>query len=328
MVCSSAEVRGIAGMSQDPALNKIFAEGKDIYMTVLEQAYPGVPYDELKKKRKRFKSVVLGIFYGRGDMSISTAEHLPIEEVHELTELFFGQFTEVKKLIQKCREYTIANGAALTGLGDYIWLDKNRAHTVAFNTVVQSFAAITLAETFYNNVRKLREAGIPTSIISVVHDSNQLRIKIKDILQALLGVEKFFKKYFKEVYNLDYAYDIDILLNLRDALKFNWNQETGEIKIAGIAEQVDFLANTMMKYYDIEKVSEELDKKGKCSFYAELAKWRWKSHRIYFENDFKEPDEKSVVLKLNTPISELHKNIDKVSNGEIFYKDRVPMKFE
>jgi len=289
---------------------QLFDEGKDVYITVLQIAYPHLSMDEIKAKRKRIKSVVLGAFYGRGNGSIAASEHMTIEEVVALREAFFNKFKQVDKMIKRKKNYCAETGMIQTILGDRTFSDKNRAATVGFNGCIQGTSAVMLAESFYNNVRKGRAVGVRTSIISVVHDSNMIRVPIKDMFRSYLAIRKFYKQYFWDKYRMNYAYDLDIQINLRDSIKFKYEPDTGMVSLNGTEKDVNYLVETIAKYHKIEILEEAIDEKGKSSFYSLLKSYAWKSHRYYPENNFRVPNNKSVSFKLLTPYDEIYEGIE------------------
>lgn len=178
------------------------------------------------------------------------------------------------------------------------------------NGCIQGTSAVMLAESFYNNVRKGRAVGVRTSIISVVHDSNMIRVPIKDMFRSYLAIRKFYKQYFWDKYKMNYSYDLDIMINLRDSIKFKYNPDSGEVSLDGTQKDVDYLVNTIQKYHNIEILEEAIDEKGKSSFYNLLKSYAWKSHRYYPENNFRVPNNKSVKFKLLTPYEEIYEGIE------------------
>jgi DNA polymerase I-like protein with 3'-5' exonuclease and polymerase domains len=75
---SAQEPRILAATSGDKNLINIFEEGRDLYATIgsmifhtdywncMENSEDGIPNPEGKKRRKKCKTIVLGVSYGMG----------------------------------------------------------------------------------------------------------------------------------------------------------------------------------------------------------------------------------------------------------------------
>lgn len=117
---SSQEVRMFAANTQDPAMIKVFNEGRDLYSEVASMVYH-LPYNQCtefdengefnlegKKRRTACKSLILGLQYGRGIGSI--AEQIkshpgPVTkedkaEAQKLSDDFFHNYPMAKKWME------------------------------------------------------------------------------------------------------------------------------------------------------------------------------------------------------------------------------------
>jgi DNA polymerase I-like protein with 3'-5' exonuclease and polymerase domains len=111
---SQAELRVLAVLSNDPTLQQIYREGKDIHNTVSVWFY-GEGYTPTQ--RVIAKAFVFGLVYGRGEVSIAQGFGLPIEEARAKMNIIFAMMPRLKIWPDELREQVLTKGYVETPLG-------------------------------------------------------------------------------------------------------------------------------------------------------------------------------------------------------------------
>jgi DNA polymerase I-like protein with 3'-5' exonuclease and polymerase domains len=180
---SQAELRGLAHLSEDPALIQVYVDGKDLHDEVAEEMFPGwsqLPGGDLKTERRvRAKFVNFGIAYGRGPESIDREFGCGFQEAKRLIDTWFGRFGPAHEYIYSCRR-TAARGGTLTSafgrkrrfhLGAPDKKVQNAAENEGANFPIQSLASdLTLLSAMQINAT-FKEWGIDGHVVNLVHDS-------------------------------------------------------------------------------------------------------------------------------------------------------------
>lgn len=119
---SQQEPRIAAYYSQDKNLINAYLHGKDLYATIasgvylnnyednLEHYSDGTPNPEGKKRRENCKSLLLGLLYGRGVASIAEQIGGTFQEAQKITDDFFNAYPDIKKWIDKTKQYAYKAG--------------------------------------------------------------------------------------------------------------------------------------------------------------------------------------------------------------------------
>jgi len=108
---SAQEPRLTAFLSQDPKMVKAFQEGRDLYSTLgtgvwnndywdnMEYYEDGSPNVEGKARRKKCKTLLLGLSYGMGDALTAQKMGVSTKEAKEIIEKFFASYPKMKEFI-------------------------------------------------------------------------------------------------------------------------------------------------------------------------------------------------------------------------------------
>lgn len=319
---NGAEIRSIAYTCKDPVASGIFESGKDFYLEVVKSAYPDKDEKFWKAQRRAWKSAVLGIFYGIGDGSIASTYDMTMDQVAYIRSCLMDNLTEIKKVIKASEEYCARNGEILTVMGDRMFGESYRAHTIGFNMRIQGFSAVALADAFYNNVSCLNACGYETNIKVVVHDSNTIVCKVKDLFKVVYGIEKYYKQYFQKVYHMTYKYDLVLHINLRDPIQFKYNLETKECELVIEDCYGSYLYDTICKYYDVELIDHQYRPLEQRSTDCIMEDFDYKGHKYYCDNNYTWPGKHVYKFKILNPIEELRGMVDKVGYNETYFEDR------
>ena len=176
---SQIELRVMASISGDDALQSAFSEGLDIHSATASKVY-SVDLDSVTSDMRRgAKTVNFGIIYGISAFGLSRRLNVRRSEASELIDSYFEQYPKVKEFMSKTIEFAKENGyvETITGRRRYLRdinssnaMIRSAAERTAINTPIQGTAAdmIKLAMTRVQSA--LNEGGFDTQMILQVHD--------------------------------------------------------------------------------------------------------------------------------------------------------------
>lgn len=245
--CSQAEVKTCAYSSKDPVLLQMYAEGKDIYVEMAKAMYKE-KFDK-SRHRKMFKSVVLGLLYGRGTYSIASACEVEFEEAKQLVELFKNMFPVMYEFIQNKVKFAVENEEIETLLGDRVYLrGGDNPATCGINYFVQGGTALMLGNGFYNCAYTAIKDKLGVLSKGMIHDAYLGTIFAKLIVLMYFYFKKMFTGFIEKTYNITYLYDFEIGVNFRDKIHCTIDKETGIMSLSGESIYVEKVANVILKY--------------------------------------------------------------------------------
>ena len=110
---------------------------------------------------------------------------------------------------------------------------------------------------FMNMDYAIRELGIDLHPKSVIHDSNQNEIWIKDLPYVLRAYKRFFRTFLKEVYGVDFKYDLELLRTFRDHTVVAMDYETGIFEFEeGPLDDILYYEKYLTKFWNMELIEE------------------------------------------------------------------------
>ena len=142
---SQAELRVLAMLSEDPALIKIYQEGKDLHDTVADMMFgEGAHLD--REKRNLAKTINFGIAYGRGPSSIAEKFGKSMAESRQIIEQWFKPMPKVREFINNRRRMATKGEPCVTLLGRvrHFVITNEELHHIQneyINTPIQSLAS-------------------------------------------------------------------------------------------------------------------------------------------------------------------------------------------
>ncbi|MCB0652243.1 MAG: DNA polymerase I [Saprospiraceae bacterium] len=176
---SQIELRLIAEMSGETAMQKAFIEGKDIHRATAAGVFD-VPYDEVnREQRYRAKTVNFSIIYGAGATNLSRQLNLKRAEAKTLIESYFKQYPGLRLYMDKTVADARENGYVMTMMGRRRHLRdinsrngmiRSGAERNAINTPIQGTAADMIKIAMANIHQALKKSHLKTKMILQVHD--------------------------------------------------------------------------------------------------------------------------------------------------------------
>jgi DNA polymerase I len=176
---SQIELRIIAELSKDPAMQEAFLKNTDIHTATAAKVYGvGLP-DVTPEMRRNAKMVNFGIIYGISAFGLSQRLNIPRKEAASIIENYFIQYPLVKKYMDDSINKAREQGYVETILGRRRYLrDINSQNAVvrgfaernAINAPIQGSAADLIKIAMINIHKDLLEGGYKTRMILQVHD--------------------------------------------------------------------------------------------------------------------------------------------------------------
>ena len=176
---SQIELRLLAHMSGDEAMQDAYRSGADIHARTAAAAFSIPEYAVTPELRKRAKAINFGIIYGISAYSLSADLHISVKDAKQYQEAYFAQFPSVKDYLDGVIEGAKQNGYTETLLGRRRYLPELRApqyptrkfgERAAMNSPLQGSAADIIKLAMIAVDRRLKEEGIDASLILQVHD--------------------------------------------------------------------------------------------------------------------------------------------------------------
>lgn len=178
---SQIELRILALLSGDPALVKIFKEGKDVHAAVAALVF-GVPEASVTREmRRRAKVINFGIIYGMGVNALKINLNSTRDEAQKFYDDYFATFPRVKEYFEEVIGAARRRGYSETYFGRRRYFPelKSRlpylraaAERMAMNAPLQGTAADIVKLAMIRADKALREAGIidRAHLVLQIHD--------------------------------------------------------------------------------------------------------------------------------------------------------------
>ena len=275
----------------------MYEDGIDMYIRMSELAFPNNHDPEFHREyRGTFKTIVLGLLYGRGPFSIAEGAGISIDEAKRLIKIFRELFPVLNKFIEAKKNYCAThNGRIETFLGDRLTAYVERAMTCGINYFIQNAASVTLGEGFENIYERNRELGRIISPKIVVHDSCTMTVHMSQLFEIVDSITKYFKEYEFEKYGVMFKYDLISMVNFRDKVEFSWNKTDNSIKLSSNDLGMDSWLNIFKKYYTYDEKILSRTESYKIldhSFETGIPK----NYKFYPENNWTSPGTRKCLI--------------------------------
>jgi len=236
-----------------------YNQGKDIYMELGHSYRPDLDDETLRKKyRGKMKTLVLAIHYG---MAVETLSHnldMTFEDTKELVNAYYTRYSSAKKFIDEAKKFCKENGEIKTIFGDKLYADPRDYATAGINYVLQNSASVLMQFGFNNMDIAIRQLGLEIHPKSVIHDSNQNEIWIKDLFYVDMAYKRFFRQYIKETFGVDFKYDLELLKTFRDHTVYEMDYDTGIMTLKGPLSDCQYFEKYLLQRWNmtLENVGE------------------------------------------------------------------------
>ncbi|MBO6576222.1 MAG: DNA polymerase I [Rhodothermales bacterium] len=179
------ELRILASLSGDEALQQAFRDGEDIHTATAARVFGCDPGDIDPDQRRKAKEVNYGIPYGVSAFGLAQRLRCSRTEAQELIDGYFKSFPGVSRFLTEQVERARETGYSETMLGRRRYVPnvhaRNRvvrsaAERVAVNMPIQGSQADMIKIAMIAVDRRLREEGLKTRMLLQVHDELVLEV--------------------------------------------------------------------------------------------------------------------------------------------------------
>jgi len=194
---SQIEYKTVAYAAQQKELIEAIKDGVDFHEATAS-LFLGVPLNQVTEElRGRGKTLNFGVVYGMTGGGLAARLGIPKKEGYGLIDKYFEKLSDVQRLINDTKKFTLKHGYVKTKFGRIRWFkdikqQKERRREAllgaAWNTSIQGTAAdlnkIGLKKVY------LASKSLPAKLMSTVHDECNLAVSLsvspKDVLPPLL----------------------------------------------------------------------------------------------------------------------------------------------
>ncbi|MDE6107968.1 MAG: DNA polymerase I, partial [Oscillospiraceae bacterium] len=176
---SQIELRILAHMADDKAMQEAFLSGEDIHTATAAQVFGVAPSEVTHEMRRKAKAVNFGIVYGISAFSLSDDIGVSVGEAKEYMERYFETFPGIaryqKEVVEKAKE----QGYVSTIMGRRRWLPELKSSNfnlrsfgerVALNMPIQGTAADVIKLAMIRVRDALKNERLKAKLILQVHD--------------------------------------------------------------------------------------------------------------------------------------------------------------
>ena len=176
---SQIELRLLACIAGDEAMQRAFQAGHDIHTATAAQVFHVAPEDVTHEMRRRAKAVNFGIVYGISAYSLSKDIGVTVAEAKDYMEAYFASFPGVKAYMEAVVAKARENGYVetlfhrrrdLPELKSSNFNLRSFGERVALNMPIQGTAADLMKLAMVAVHRRLKAEGLRARLVLQVHD--------------------------------------------------------------------------------------------------------------------------------------------------------------
>ncbi len=176
---SQIELRILAHMADDGAMQEAFASGEDFHTVTASQVFHIPPERVTPQLRSAAKAVNFGIVYGISAWSLADDIHVSNQEAQQYIDAYLERYHGVKDYMERTRREAEEQGYVTTLYGRRRWLPELKSSSfqvrafgqrAAMNAPIQGTAADVIKLAMVRVYRRLKAEGMQTRLILQVHD--------------------------------------------------------------------------------------------------------------------------------------------------------------
>lgn len=176
---SQIELRLLAALSGDEAMQEAFREGVDIHLATAARIYGKSPLEVTAAERRSAKTVNFSLVYGVSEYGLSQNLGLSMAETKAVIESYHAHYPRVGPWMEAQIAQAKEKGYALTMLGRRRYIPELKSaqfqtrkfgERAAMNAPVQGSAADLIKMAMVQVAADLQKAGLKTQLILQVHD--------------------------------------------------------------------------------------------------------------------------------------------------------------
>lgn len=190
---SQIELRIMAHISQDPAMQEAFRHGADIHRATAARLYNVPPEEVTPRMRSSVKAVNFGILYGKGAFSLARDLGVSVKEADDFIKTYLGAYPKVKEYMDRVIQEGIEQGYVTTLyhrrrlLPELSSSNRNiraQGERMALNTPIQGTAADVIKLAMVKVANRLHRKNLKAKLILQVHDELIVECPTEEIEQA------------------------------------------------------------------------------------------------------------------------------------------------
>ncbi|MBQ1705069.1 MAG: DNA polymerase I [Clostridia bacterium] len=195
---SQIELRILAHMADDKAMQEAFASGEDFHAVTASQVF-GVPLEQVDHRlRSAAKAVNFGIVYGISAWSLADDIHVSTKEAQDYIDAYLARYHGVRDFMEATKRQAAEDGYVTTLYGRRRWLPELKSanfqlrsfgQRAAMNAPIQGTAADIIKLAMVRVDGRLRREKLQSRLILQVHDELILEVP-KDELERACAVLK------------------------------------------------------------------------------------------------------------------------------------------
>jgi DNA polymerase-1 len=185
---SQIELRVLAHLSQDPALERAFAQGEDIHRATAALVFGVAPELVGADQRRAAKTINFGLIYGMGAYALARELGVSNAEAQKFIEAYFARLPKVREYLDATKEQARTTGKVTTLFGRVRWISgldaansqvRGNAERQAINAPVQGTAADLMKLAMIRLHAQLVQRKLPARLLLQVHDELILEVGSK-----------------------------------------------------------------------------------------------------------------------------------------------------
>lgn len=176
---SQIELRVLAHMADDRAMQEAFASGEDFHAVTASQVFHVSLPEVTPKLRSAAKAVNFGIVYGMSAWSLADDIHVSNAEAQAYIDAYLARYTGVRDYMERVKEDAAREGfvttlygrrRALPELKSASFQVRSFGQRAAMNTPIQGTAADIIKRAMLRVEERLNREGLSARLLLQVHD--------------------------------------------------------------------------------------------------------------------------------------------------------------
>src|SRR5690606_3034074 len=173
------ELRILASMSGDEAMQEAFRKGEDIHAATAARVF-GVPLDKVTRdQRRKAKEVNYGIPYGVSAWGLAQRLRAPVKEAQDLIDQYMRSYPRITQFLAKLVEDARQKGYAETMLGRRRYIpginarnrnERSAAERIAVNMPIQGTQADMIKIAMVRLKQRMDKEKLRSRMLLQVHD--------------------------------------------------------------------------------------------------------------------------------------------------------------
>lgn len=186
---SQIELRIMAHLSNDPGLQKAFAEGLDVHKSTAAEVFGTALENVSSEQRRSAKAINFGLIYGMSAFGLARQLRIGRNDAQTYIDTYFERYPGVAEYMANIRKSAAEKGYVETLLGRRLYLPeinssngmrRQAAERVAINAPMQGTAADIIKRAMIDVDAWLQTEQIDARIVMQVHDELVLEVAAAD----------------------------------------------------------------------------------------------------------------------------------------------------